>query len=45
MGVNDAPILLPRVSILQVYDETVRVTHVRVVRCLQLPPIFCTIQH
>jgi hypothetical protein len=28
MGVNDTPILLPRVSILQVHDETVRVTRV-----------------
>lgn len=45
MGVNDAPVLLPRVSILQVHDEIVRATRVRVVRCLQLPPIFCSIQH
>ena len=45
MGVNDTFILLSRVSIVQVDDETVRVTRVCVVRSLQLPPIFCTVQY
>jgi len=45
MGVNDIPILLPRVSIPQLHDVTERVTRVCVVRCLQLRPVFCTIQH
>ena len=36
MGVNDTPISLPRVSILQVHDEALRVMRVCVVRCLQL---------